>query len=257
MLEFASIVLQSLCDILFAVIPRKIQKPYEAKIVAHRGAPEGPIKENTLMAFRKCVEVGVWGIELDIRWTMDLVPIVIHDSDCSRIYNRPDIQISEIDSTELKSQISEIPTLEEVINEFSKKIHLMIEIKELPNPEQIEILKNLLYKLEPVRDYHLLTLQTDYFDDLTDFPKSCFVAVSELNQKKIWQHCLDHKWGGYATHYLLLSKKQIQLAKKKNLNLGTGYISSANCLKRELNRNIYWQFSNRPLYLQKILQDKF
>ena len=46
------------------------------KIISHRGQHDNlAVKENTLTAFDTAVDAGVWGLELDIRWTRDLKPM--------------------------------------------------------------------------------------------------------------------------------------------------------------------------------------
>ena len=52
-------------------------------IIAHRGA-SAHAPENTLASFRKAVEVGADGIELDVRLSKDGVPVVIHDATLTR-----------------------------------------------------------------------------------------------------------------------------------------------------------------------------
>lgn len=47
-------------------------------IVAHRGA-SGEMPENTLVAFRRALEIGVDAVELDVHLTSDGEPVVIHD----------------------------------------------------------------------------------------------------------------------------------------------------------------------------------
>ena len=47
-------------------------------IQGHRGA-RGLFPENTLVGFRKTIEMGVTTLELDLGLTKDFVPIVIHD----------------------------------------------------------------------------------------------------------------------------------------------------------------------------------
>jgi glycerophosphoryl diester phosphodiesterase len=48
-------------------------------IIAHRGA-SALAPENTLAAFKKAIEVGADGVELDVRLSKDGVPVVIHDA---------------------------------------------------------------------------------------------------------------------------------------------------------------------------------
>ena len=50
----------------------------KTKVWAHRGA-SGYAPENTLDAFRKAVEMGADGIELDVQMTKEGELVVIHD----------------------------------------------------------------------------------------------------------------------------------------------------------------------------------
>jgi glycerophosphoryl diester phosphodiesterase len=52
-------------------------------VAAHRGA-SGQAPENTMVAFRAAVDVDADLIELDIRFTRDMVPVVIHDRTLAR-----------------------------------------------------------------------------------------------------------------------------------------------------------------------------
>ena len=53
------------------------------KVIAHRGY-SGRYPENTMLAFRKAVEAGSDGIELDVQTTKDGVVVVIHDEKVDR-----------------------------------------------------------------------------------------------------------------------------------------------------------------------------
>ena len=82
-------VFQVAVDALFAAWPRP--KPEESalrrcRIISHRGEHDNvTVFENTLPAFDMARDHGVWGIECDIRWTKDLVPVVYHDADLRRL----------------------------------------------------------------------------------------------------------------------------------------------------------------------------
>ncbi len=56
------------------------------KNIAHRGF-SGRYPENTMPAFRKAVEEGADGIELDVHLTRDGVPVIIHDERLERTTN--------------------------------------------------------------------------------------------------------------------------------------------------------------------------
>lgn len=54
-----------------------------SKIFAHRGY-SGEYPENTMLAFKKAIEVGVDGIELDVQLTKDGEIVIIHDETIDR-----------------------------------------------------------------------------------------------------------------------------------------------------------------------------
>ncbi len=55
-------------------------------IIAHRGF-SGKYPENTMLAFRKAIEIGAAGIELDVHETSDGKLVVMHDGDVKRTTN--------------------------------------------------------------------------------------------------------------------------------------------------------------------------
>jgi glycerophosphoryl diester phosphodiesterase len=93
------------------------------EIVAHRGANrEAP--ENTLAAFQRALDIGVQGIELDVQFTGDGVPVVHHDPKL-RGTDRP---IASLSLAELRAN-SDTPTLDEVLGLVDKRCRLYVEIK--------------------------------------------------------------------------------------------------------------------------------
>nr|KAG5697905.1 hypothetical protein BaRGS_026843 [Batillaria attramentaria] len=60
------------------------------QIFAHRGA-EGIAPENTVIAFEKAVEYGVYGLESDVRISYDGVPFIHHDDTLQRTTNVADV----------------------------------------------------------------------------------------------------------------------------------------------------------------------
>ncbi|HEY6042485.1 MAG TPA: glycerophosphodiester phosphodiesterase family protein, partial [Anaerolineae bacterium] len=55
-------------------------------ILGHRGA-SAVAPENTLVAFRRALELGADGFEFDVTLTRDHVPIIIHDDTLDRTTN--------------------------------------------------------------------------------------------------------------------------------------------------------------------------
>lgn len=107
-------------------------------ILAHRGA-SGYAPENTMIAFKKGLELGCNGFELDVQLTKDNVPIVHHDWTVDRTTNGKgeikNLTLEEIKSLDAGKWFSDeyvgekIPTLEEVIKLIPENLLLNIEIK--------------------------------------------------------------------------------------------------------------------------------
>ena len=57
-----------------------------SKIYGHRGF-SGKYPENTMLAFKKAIEIGCDGIELDVHLTKDNELVIIHDEDIKRTAN--------------------------------------------------------------------------------------------------------------------------------------------------------------------------
>jgi len=226
------------------------------RIISHRGSHDNRrILENTLAAFDRAAGTGVWGLEMDIRWTRDQAPVVYHDLDLNRLYGRRE-DIASFKLDDLKAQYPAIPSLSEVVSRYGKKFHLMIEVKRQPWPAprvQEQRLLEILQPLEPVQDYHLLALAPDILQPFSQVPPQVRVAIADGWPAFSSRWVRRHHWGGLCGHYLLVSKTMVQNHHRQHQQVGTGYIRSRGCLFRELNRGIDWIFSNHAVTLQEIL----
>lgn len=225
------------------------------KIISHRGEHDNiAVIENTLTAFSNARANGVWGIECDIRWTSDLVPVITHDSCGGRLFGDP-TEIAELTFADLRAQMPLIPSVSELVAEFGGNTHLMLEIKDehYPQPEkQAAILRDHLGDLSPGLNYHFLALDPQLFSRVSFVePKYC-LPVSETNVHSLSQAAIDQRYGGLTGHYLLLGNRLKERHVSEGQRIGTGFISSKNCLFRELNRQVEWIFSNDAVKIQGI-----
>ncbi|HER23531.1 MAG TPA: hypothetical protein ENO17_00475 [Candidatus Atribacteria bacterium] len=69
-------------------------------IIGHRGA-KGIAPENSISGFKKAVELGIDGVELDVHLTKDEKLVVIHDMDLKRLTGQK-ISVSQLTFKELK-----------------------------------------------------------------------------------------------------------------------------------------------------------
>ncbi len=108
------------------------------QIYAHRGY-SGKYPENTMIAFQKAVEAGVFGIELDVQLARDGVPVIIHDETLERttdgvgfVKDHTAAELSKLSIVDIynKEESLKIPTLEEYLNYIKdKNVVTNIELK--------------------------------------------------------------------------------------------------------------------------------
>jgi len=228
----------------------------DCKIISHRGEHDNiNVLENTLAAFDLIKEKGIWGIELDIRWTKDLLPVVFHDKNLKRLF-KSNLELSKITRDDLKTKFPLIPSLSEVIIRYGGKLHLMVEIKEEVYPDPVyqnSLLQDLFSSLEPGKDFHFISLSPDMFKLIDFVPATTFLPIAELNVRQLSEISIQENYGGLLGHYLFLTKSYLIKHQMQNQRVGTAYIKSRNSLFRELNRGVDWVFSNNAIEIQSII----
>ena len=247
-------------DACFALLPQKIPTQTQlqnCRLVSHRGERDGlNTFENTFAAFDPILENKIWGIEFDIRWTRDLVPVVIHDADGLRVFSK-NFSISQNTWAQCQQALPLVPSLESLITRYGKKCHLMIELKSehYSDPQkQKTILKNLLAPLTPEQDFHIIALDPALFQYVDFLPKRALLPVSTTNAKQLSQLALHENLGGFTGHYLFVNENIMEQHRLQNQHLGSGFANSRNVLFREINRNMDWVFSNHALAMHRIIQ---
>lgn len=243
--------LEYIADSFYGVIPRKspsIDNCSNAKVIVHRGWTQNKKNiENTLDAFRDCLGKGLFGIEFDVRWTKDFVPVVHHDETLKRVFGSSEI-LADLNWIEVQEKFPLIPSLEQVVAEFGGKIHLLIELKKEKFPDlshQKEILKQVLSPINEGEDFHLLSLHTSNFESFDNFNRRSMVLVSTINAKEMGEDVKRLNCGGFMGHFFLMREHMIE--NHPETIIGVGYPRNRNSFKRELNRgDIHWIFTNHP-----------
>jgi len=253
-------VVQYLVEKWFMIIPRprpSHQALLEGKVISHRGEHDNlQVKENTMAAFTRVVEAGAWGIEFDVRWTRDLEPVVIHDTDTRRVFD-VELVVAETSLTELRKRVPDIPTLAEVVERFGGISHLMVELKrdELGSEaSKSGRLQEIFASLTAGTDYHFLALQFDLFDLVKFAGGGSCLPVAELNTGDFSRAAQANDLGGVCGHYLLANRNMIKRHHLGGQKVGTGFVESRFGFYRELNRGVDWIFTNHALRLEAIRQ---
>jgi glycerophosphoryl diester phosphodiesterase len=255
---FAQRILMALVDLWFMLIPRRRpsrQALADCKIISHRGEHDNRrVFENTLAAFLRAAEAGCWGLELDVRWTRDLQPVVVHDDNLQRVFGL-DLAVAQVDLQELQQCCPGVPTLAQVVERFGGQQHLMVELKRdrLGDYEiRAERLREIFCRLEPTRDYHFLALQLEQFELAEFCGRRACLPVAEFNIGEFSRLALEQGYAGVCAHYLMLGAKRIRRHHQHQQKLGTGFAASRYGLYREINRGVDWIFTNHALRLESI-----
>lgn len=93
--------------------------------IGHRGA-KGHAPENTLASFEKAMALGVDMIELDVRLSLDKIPMVIHDERIDRTTSKTGL-VTDYIAKEL--QHLGIPTLRDVFELVDNRCMINVELK--------------------------------------------------------------------------------------------------------------------------------
>lgn len=106
-------------------------------IVAHRGA-SSTHPENTLASFRAALELGARVVELDVRLSLDGVPVVMHDPDVSRttdgeglVHELPAERLATLNAGTAEAP-EPVPTLRQALELLSGRAAAALEVKNLP-----------------------------------------------------------------------------------------------------------------------------
>ncbi|WP_010477604.1 glycerophosphodiester phosphodiesterase family protein [Thermococcus zilligii] len=140
-------------------------------VLGHRGY-SAKYPENTLLAFRKAIEAGADGVELDVWLTKDGEVVVIHDETVDRTSNGSG-KVREMTLAELREldfgMGERIPTLEEVFEALPEDAVVNVEIKDTEavkktaeiiganNPERVVVSS---FIIDALREYRKLDSET-------------------------------------------------------------------------------------------------
>lgn len=256
-----SSLLNSLANCLWSLAPgsRTPLGGREVRLVAHRGA-HGPglAQENTLEAFALCARAGVWAVETDVRLTADGHPVICHDPHCGRLHGRPDLVIAECTLERLRADIPAIPTLSELVHHLGGQVHLMLELKESwrQRPEYPARVLACLTELQPVCDFHLLSLVPDHLEGFPTVPRAACVDVAWMNTRRIIAENAALGHGAVAGSFALLGRRRLRQLQASGRQVGTGFVSRAGALRREVYRGADWIFTDHALALQSLVHSE-
>lgn len=249
--------LMKLIDICYFYLPSPLPSKNaleKTQIIAHRGRFNHSVyPENALKAIESAHMMDAGGVEIDIRWTKDLVLVIHHDPDLARVFKK-DVVISQVSFSELRQIEPQVPSLGEVVQEFGGKITLYLELKEEYFPDLIkqkETLRQILSSLHPTSDFFLMSLSIETLKNFDLYPGHVYFSIARFDMEEKLTATMENKWAGVTGHYFMLKKRDINFCEENHLQYGTGFPGSLNVYKREINRGVRRIFTNHPDRLMK------
>jgi glycerophosphoryl diester phosphodiesterase len=227
------------------------------RLVSHRGEHDNRrVRENTTAAFDRVRDAGLWGLELDVRWTRDAQPVVFHDPDTGRLYGG-DVPIEGVSRRFLSREFPEICGLDEVVARYGGRLHLMVELKDWPRcgaSSGNDALGEIFSPLVPGKDYHLLSLDPGVLERTRCVPPPARLPIAVLDVSKMSDLALRRGYGGVTGHFALMTTRRVRRHHGRGQGVGTGFANSEACLHREIRRGVDWIFSDRAAALQAAIR---
>ena len=232
---------------------------------AHRGF-SGKYPETTMRAFRKAVEAGCEGIELDVHFTKDHEIVIIHDETIDRTSKRKgtvkDMTYEELSKINFcgkyrwKVKFQKIPTLREYF-EYVKDKDIITNIE----------LKNGVYDYPGLEEaVYQMICEFDLKDKVI---LSSFNHYSIMRMKKIdptircgfltdtWilgqgQYLNDHKVEAYHPRFSMLSDEVVSDLKDHGCQINTWTVNKRSDIDRMIDIEVDGIISNYP---DKVLEE--
>ncbi len=149
--------------------------------IGHRGA-KGYVAENTLASFKKALDLGVEGIELDVHLSSDGEIMVIHDETIDRTSAAKGF-VKDCTAFELNKL--GITTLEAVLELINQKCLVNIEIKDKNATEKVVSLIE-KYVLKNNWNYHQFQISSFIWESLEQISKlNSSILLGVLTENKI------------------------------------------------------------------------
>ena len=236
------------------------------KNYGHRGF-SGKYPENTMLAFRKAVEIGVDGIELDVQLSKDGEVVICHDETVDRTTNGKG-RIKDLTLAQLKQLnasaafagrygVNEIPTLREYFEL----------VKDLPIETNVE-LKTGVYEYEGIEEKVWALIQEFHLEDRICI--SSFNHFSVLRMKKIapqlkfgflfdtWlidagAYCAKHGMDSFHPNYHNLTHEVVAEVKRHGLEIKTYTVNTEEDVRDLASKGVDVVIGNYPDMAKEVL----
>lgn len=236
------------------------------KVFAHRGF-SGKYPENTMLAFKKAIEAGADGIELDVQLTKDGEVVIIHDETVDRTTNGKGLvvdftykELKKLDASYIftnKFGFNSIPTLREYFElvknlDFTTNIELKTGVNEYIGIEKkvYELIKE--FKLEK----KVIISSFNHFSILRMkeiAPELKYGFLSETWIIDAGKYCKKYDISCYHPHFKNLTPEVIYELKENNIEINTWTVNNKEDIEYLISKKIDILIGNYPDLMKEIL----
>ena len=183
------------------------------QIISHRGG-SGEYQESSTYAFISSSSLPIEGIECDIHFTKDCVPIINHNPTLNEHHNIDEF-IENLEFTEILSLTeNKVILLSDLLEIFNPVQKLFLEIKGSPTKFQINILYNILEKYQNIKqNIVILSYNFKILKNIKNYQK--LILIDNVFTKNILKQIIEKSESNYiGIYYDIVSKKYIDNIKK-------------------------------------------
>ncbi len=239
---------------------------------AHRGARR-QAPENTLPAFRRAAELGTDGIELDVRLSLDGIPVVIHDGwidkttdGTGRVGGKSLAELRELDAGAwFSSQFvgTRIPTLAEVFEEVGQRLLINIELKRDSSSSRLVV--NVVDVVR--RSGMTRRVMFSSFDLLLlrqarrlapEIPVGyLYVSVGSFPMARRWlAHSILGPHEAHHPHFTSVNERYMAWARKRKLRVHVWTVNEVDDIRRMCNLGVDMIMSDYPDRVREVLSNE-
>lgn len=235
------------------------------KTIAHRGL-SGFYPENTMLAFKKCLNLNIYGIELDVQKTKDNHLVVIHDETVDRTFNGTgyvkNLTLEELQSLNSKFKNYEnnkdckVPTLKEVLLLF-KPTDFIVNIELKNNKIRYKNLEDdVINLIKELKMEKRVIISSFNMRSLNKIKKLCpNITRSYLISEKFYKYRIEsiifykakkNKSTYISPNYIIVDKKFTEKCSERGFQILCYTVNDINEYKKLLSLNVDGIFTDFP-----------
>jgi glycerophosphoryl diester phosphodiesterase len=214
------------------------------QIIAHRGCWGSGVRENSLAAIQAAQRLGADGVEFDVRWSADGIPVIHHDPNLQRLFGRSEL-VNSLSMNELEK--FGIAQLSEVLQEWDQKIQLWIELKDPLTESNWKTVEPLVKNLPPAAQKKLFFMTFEPTEAAKWIPEQ--FPIVTISSRGLVELQNSKRFQVQTTHYALTRRSRIKALSDEGIDIGTGFVDYFPVFCRESQRGVRYVFSNHAAKL--------